>query len=158
MVWIEWSLNVNIIRKPKRTALASLLLCLITAACSNADMQGGDFKSPLDDKTAQISNISGDAAAGKIAFQQCQSCHSVEQGKHLLGPSLADIVGAPAGKSAGFNHSPASIASGVVWTKDSLDKFLTRPTSVISGTMMAFPGVPDTQARADIIAYLESPQ
>ncbi|MEP0392988.1 MAG: c-type cytochrome [Erythrobacter sp.] len=157
-MWIEWSLNTIMVRKFKLTAPVSLFLCLATTACSNAATQDDGSNSDVDDQAAQTANIVGDATAGKIAFQQCQSCHSIESGKHLLGPSLAGIVGAPAGKSPGFNHSPAGIASEIVWTKDNLDKFLTRPTSVIPGTMMAFPGVADPQARANIITYLESPE
>jgi cytochrome c len=53
-------------------------------------------------------NTQATAADGApIAFGICKSCHSVEKGKNMIGPSLAGIVGTKAGDVAGFSFSPA---------------------------------------------------
>lgn len=54
----------------------------------------------------------------------------------------------------GFRYSPAMTNSKLVWTRDTLDRCLTAPAAVVSGTFMSFPGLPDAKDRADLIAYL----
>ena len=46
-----------------------------------------------------------DAAAGKDVFKQCMACHTTEQGKNKVGPSLFGVVDRPAGKVDGFKYS-----------------------------------------------------
>jgi len=46
-------------------------------------------------------------------------------------------------------------ASGVVWSEETLDKWLTDPQAFIPGQRMNFK-VPDTADRADLIAYLKT--
>ncbi len=145
-------------KRPRFAASTIAALCLIATGCSNPEQEESGSEPNTETAVSQPANLTGDAAAGKIAFNQCLSCHSVEQDQHLMGPSLAGIVGAPAGKSVGFNHSPGSTNSNIIWTQANLNKFLEKPRSVIPGTMMAFPGVPDPQDRADIIAYLKAPE
>jgi len=41
--------------------------------------------------------------AGRLVFRKCQACHSLENGKNGLGPSLAGIVGKKAGSVPGYN-------------------------------------------------------
>jgi cytochrome c2 len=45
--------------------------------------------------------------------------------------------------------------AGITWNDANLDKFLANPTGFIHGTMM-FVGLPDSDARADVIAYLHT--
>ena len=45
--------------------------------------------------------------------------------------------------------------SGIVWTPEELDKYLTSPQTVVPHTKMIFPGLKDEQKRKDVIAYLE---
>lgn len=101
----------------------------------------------------------GDAARGETLFGRCAKCHTVDPGKHKLGPSLAGVVGRPAASAEGFSYSPAMTAhgdAGVVWAADTLDAFLADPRGVVPGTRMAFPGLKDAADRANVIAYLES--
>ncbi len=42
-----------------------------------------------------------DAAAGKEVFKVCMACHTAEQGKNKVGPSLFGVVGRPARWSEG---------------------------------------------------------
>lgn len=98
-----------------------------------------------------------DVAAGAAVFQsQCATCHSAQEGKNGTGPSLFDIVGQPAGRVAGFAYSANNTQSGVVWTPEALDLYVTAPHRVVPGTAMPYGGLPDARKRADLIAYLQS--
>ena len=88
--------------------------------------------------------------------QRCSSCHAVVPGaKAVLGPNLAGLVGRKAAATP-FAYSPALKASGVVWTKPNLDKFLAGPTKMVPGTRMVI-AVSDAQQRAAILNYLTKP-
>jgi cytochrome c len=97
-----------------------------------------------------------DAAAGEKVFAKCKACHSNVAGKNMVGPSLFGIVGRQAGTVAGFNYSEANKNSGVTWTTDKLDTYLTDPKAFMPGNKMAFPGVKDDAERKNLIAYLET--
>ena len=103
--------------------------------------------------TASITD--GDAAAGRVVFRKCQACHSLEPGKHLLGPSLAGIIGRKAGSEAGYNYSPAMTQAGIVWDTKTLDAYLADPKT-IPGNKMPFPGLKTDHDRKDVITFLAS--
>ena len=65
------------------------------------------------------------------------------------------VVGRKAGTYPGFDYSTANKDSGIVWTPEELDKYLTNPAAVVPHTKMIFPGIKDDKKRKDIIAYLE---
>lgn len=90
------------------------------------------------------------------AFGPCSVCHSAEPGKTLIGPSLFGVVGRAAGSVEGYAYSPAMKSSGITWTAETLDAFITSPHSVVAGTKMAYPGLHDAEKRADVIRYLET--
>lgn len=105
----------------------------------------------------QFASLTGTAAAGKLVFAQCRTCHVTDAGVNRIGPSLAGIIGRAAGTVPGFAYSPANSGSGITWTKEKLFQYLENPQRVVPGTKMIFPGIPDAQRRADLIAYLENP-
>lgn len=101
----------------------------------------------------------GDPAAGERAFSLCGSCHTVIDGVNTAGPSLFGIVGRPPAALEGYRYSKGMRAyaeSGAVWDEATLDAFLAKPRKLVKGTKMAFAGMPDEAARADLIAYLRS--
>lgn len=104
----------------------------------------------------QLASFTADPAHGKTVFIKCQSCHSLEPGQNRIGPSLAGLVGREAGSVEGYNYSPANANSGITWTPEKLFQYLENPQRVIPGTKMAFPGLPEAQDRADVIAYIQS--
>lgn len=105
----------------------------------------------------QFASLTGTAAAGRAVFAQCRTCHVTDPGVNRIGPSLAGIIGRTAGTVPGFAYSPANSGSGITWTKEKLFQYLENPQRVVPGTKMIFPGIPDAQRRADLIAYLENP-
>lgn len=72
----------------------------------------------------------------------------------MIGPSLFGVVGREAGTIPGFHYSPANKNSGITWTPEKLDPYLTNPKAIVPGTTMMFAGLKDAQQRADLIAYL----
>jgi cytochrome c len=98
-----------------------------------------------------------DLAKGQaLVNEQCSACHSVTKGgATLVGPNLYGIVGAPMFKSAGFTYSSAVTAKAKGnWDADSLSDWLEDPQAYAPGTAMAYPGIKNTQTRADVIAWL----
>lgn len=93
----------------------------------------------------------GDAVHGKVLYQACQACHSIEEND--LGPKHRGVVGRPAGSIADYNYSAALKGSGLTWDAATLDRWLTNPSALVPGTKMFFK-LDDAQSRADIIAYL----
>ena len=97
-----------------------------------------------------------DAAAGEKDFLVCRACHQIGPGaKIAVGPVLNGVVGRKAGTYPGYSYSTANKDSGIVWTPEELDKYLTAPQAVVPHTKMIFPGLKDDQKRKDVIAYLE---
>lgn len=96
-----------------------------------------------------------DARAGAVVFKRdCAVCHSVRRGEIVAGPSLAGLMGRPAGTVAAFPYSAAMKGSGVVWTAATLETFLASPRKMIPRINMASSGAPDPAQRADLISYL----
>lgn len=97
-----------------------------------------------------------DAAAGEKDFVVCRACHQIGPGaKIAVGPVLNGVVGRKAGTYPSYDYSPANKDSGLVWTPEELDKYLTNPQTVVPHTKMIFPGLKDAQKRKDVIAYLQ---
>jgi cytochrome c len=101
-------------------------------------------------------SAAGDPEVGAQAFRACAACHTLEPGVHRTGPSLAGVFGRKAGTAEGFHrYSEALKSADLVWREDTLSGFLTDPQAFLPGNRMTFSGIPDAQARADVIAYLK---
>jgi cytochrome c len=106
---------------------------------------------------APTAMAAGDAARGAKLFDQCMACHSVEPSEHQTGPSLAHVWNDKAATVEGFmRYSAALRRSGITWNEAMLDKWLANPAQLVPGTTMTFPGVQDSQARQDLVAYLKA--
>jgi cytochrome c len=97
------------------------------------------------------SPVHGNADRGKDLYQNCTSCHSIDEND--IGPKHRGVVGRKAGTVPDYAYSPALKASGIVWDATSLDRWLTNPSALVPGTKMFFQ-LKDPQDRADLIAYL----
>lgn len=97
------------------------------------------------------------AQAQPGAFAACAACHAVKAGgPRKMGPELDGVAGRPAGAKPGFAYSKALKASGIVWTDDKLDAYLAKPSRLVPGTIMVYPGMSDAGQREVVIAYLKS--
>jgi cytochrome c len=102
-------------------------------------------------------NAQDAAAKGAQAFQVCSACHSIEKdGEVMIGPNLWGVYGAKAAGKEDFGYSAALKASGLVWTEDNLDKWLTSPSKFVPGSIMAYPGMADPEQRKAVIAFLKA--
>lgn len=94
-------------------------------------------------------------AQGERVFRnQCQGCHSLEPGVHIAGPSLHGVVGRDAGSVDDFEYSPTLQDAQLVWTPETLDRFLADPDGFLPGTRMVFWGL-DERSRRQLIEYLQ---
>lgn len=104
---------------------------------------------------AQGANIEN----GEDVFRKCRACHLIgETARNAVGPALNDIVGRKAGIAEGFAYSDnlrELAQSGLIWTEEMLSRYIENPKAIVPKGKMAFPGLPDHQDRADVIAYLK---
>lgn len=106
---------------------------------------------------APAAAAAGDATRGARLFQNCAACHSTSPGEHMTGPSLAGVWQRRAGGAEGFaRYSEALKRSGAVWSEATLDAWLRDPAAFAPGNFMNVPGIADTRARSDLIAYLRA--
>jgi cytochrome c len=104
---------------------------------------------------APLAWADGDAAAGEGVFKKyCAVCHTTEDGKNKIGPSLHAVVGRPSGSAANFQYSEAMKGAGKTWDEAALDGYLANPRQVVPGTKMVFVGLKSDQDRKNLIAYL----
>lgn len=98
-----------------------------------------------------------DKTSGEKVFSAfCSACHSPQQGRTVMGPSLFGIVDRPAAQATDYKYSEAMRNAKLTWTNDTLDRYLPAPQQLVPGTSMRFAGLKDTKKRADLIAYLQS--
>lgn len=98
------------------------------------------------------------AARGKMIFLRCAACHAVSAtAPAKVGPHLQGVVGRASGSVPRFTYSPAMRAVRLRWDDVTLDRWLTRPASVVPGTSMVFAGLANANDRAAVIAYLKKP-
>jgi cytochrome c len=124
-----------------------------------SDLAGGERGDGADPELLGMI-AAADPEEGRTLAARCSGCHRYEaDAAPLIGPNLADIVGAPIGTAAGFAYSPAMQAladGGAVWSFELLDDFLQSPATAVPGTRMGFAGIADAGDRAAVIAFLRS--
>lgn len=94
------------------------------------------------------------APDGATLFRQrCQACHTDVAGQPArVGPNLSGVVGRKAATTT-FAYSPALKASGLVWNKANLDRYLAAPAKTVPGTKMVI-AVSNKAERDAIVAHL----
>ena len=94
----------------------------------------------------------GDPVHGEDIYQACTDCHSLDQND--VGPRHRGVYGRAAGSLPDYNYSDALKRAKIVWTEETLDKWLTDPQAFVPGTKMVF-HLDNPQDRADVIAFLK---
>jgi cytochrome c len=101
-----------------------------------------------------VSAADDEVARGKSLYEAtCAACHSPDA--HGVGPLHRGVLGRTAGKAKGYDYSPALAASKLVWTRETLQLWLTNPEALIPDQRMNF-RVDSAEERAAIISYLAS--
>ena len=103
---------------------------------------------------AAVARADGDPARGEARFQECAACHRLDAGANEVGPSLHGLFMRKAGELADFRYSPAMKRSGIVWTPETIEKYLADPQALIPANRMPYAGMANPSDRADLIAYL----
>lgn len=132
-----------------------IIAMLFIIGCVQAPANESKNESKNKSKLDQLLQ-SADAAQGKRLYLQCRACHSLEAGGiNTVGPNLHGLFGNAAGQAEGFSYSDVLLESGIVWTPETLDSWLARPSDFLPGNRMIFAGVADPADRADLILYLQ---
>ncbi len=126
-------------------------------------MQAEQASQPAAAKPAPVPSIAlllrtADVKKGQAFVEEvCAACHNYAAGAGAkIGPDLYGVVGRPRASVAGFNYSSALKGLGGTWTYHNLNLWLFNPQAVAPGTLMTFAGIPQTQTRADVIAFLRT--
>jgi cytochrome c len=110
---------------------------------------------PLPDFAAVIP--AADVAAGQQVAVRCAQCHTWDKGgPNKIGPNLYGIINRPRATHAGFAYSPAMTKHAGNWTYDDLYRYIHKPAGFIPGNKMAFAGVPKSQDRINLIAFMRT--
>ena len=103
-----------------------------------------------------LSPAPASADAGQDLFNKhCKNCHRMEPGKHTLGPSLANIVGKPAGQQD-FDRYKGLKGADFAWTEENLDAWLANPKEFLGKSTSMVSRVKDANDRKAIIEYLKA--
>lgn len=87
-----------------------------------------------------------------LFVQRCAACHALDDNK--AGPMLGGVFGRKAGSVPSYNYSPVLRNSGLIWSTDSLDRWLADPRGFVPGSRMPIK-ILDPIMRGDIISYLK---
>jgi cytochrome c len=96
----------------------------------------------------------GDAAHGATVYESlCGGCHALDENR--FGPAHRGVFGRKAGSARDYDYSAALASSKVVWSEESLDRWLSGPEKFIPGQKMSVSVVNEADRR-DVIAYLKA--
>lgn len=95
-------------------------------------------------------------AAGKRLFVNCAACHTFQQNAaHGVGPNLWGVFGSKAGTKPDFVYSDALVDSAIVWTEETIGKYIENPATFLPGNLMGFAGMANEQDRKALLAFLQ---
>ena len=145
-----------IARKPHNLSFAEAAALPLTTLTA-WEMLFDRFRLPRDrafHDTLLIVGGAGGVGGKGIVPEDCAGCRGLQGGVGSVSPERRGLFGRRAGSLPGYPYSAAMRDSGIVWSAKTLDRFIADPRRVVPGTSMAFPGIPDPQIRARLIAYL----
>jgi len=96
----------------------------------------------------------GDAARGATVYESlCAGCHALDENR--VGPAHRGVFGRKAGSAPDYDYSEALASSKVVWSEETLERWLSGPEKFIPGQKMSI-SVASEADRRDVIAYLKA--
>ena len=104
--------------------------------------------------------MAGDADAGANVFKKkCKTCHTLEEGKHRTGPSLAGIFGRQAGTTT-FKRYKGLKEADWTWDEALLDEYIMDPKAFVKArggkrSSMTFKLKKEAD-RANVIEFLKT--
>jgi cytochrome c len=132
----------------------SVIVTIVLASALALSACGTQQAQPDAAEQTASPTVPAAADAPPAAFAQCRTCHSLEPGRAMIGPSLHGVVGKPAASAPGFAYSNALKASGLTWDEKTLDAWLAGPNKLVPGSKMIFTGIADAAKRKQVIDYL----
>ena len=84
---------------------------------------------------------------------RCGGCHAFDRNKY--GPRHRGVFGRLAGTQPDYRYTEALKRSGIVWTAETLDRWMEDPRRMVPGTRMDA-GLKDPEERRLIIDYLRA--
>jgi cytochrome c len=94
-------------------------------------------------------------ARGEQLYQErCGACHALDE--HGAGPKHRDLLGRRAGTQPDYDYSPMLAASKIVWSPQTLERWIADPNALVPGNRMVVRLANDPADRAAIVAYLIS--
>jgi cytochrome c len=104
---------------------------------------------------SSVSAVAQDAQKGKVVANVCLACHSIGPGaQNKIGPELNGLDGRHSGSVPNFKYTKDYTDPGVVWNKETFEKYIKNPRAMFPDTTMIFPGIQDAQQIDDLWAYL----
>lgn len=107
---------------------------------------------------AAIAVSSGSAMAAskgaKLFKKKCGTCHTMEEGKHKVGPSLAGIIGRQAGTTS-FKKYKALKGATFTWDEENIDKWIANPKKFIGKPTAMTAKIKKEKERKLIIGFLK---
>ena len=111
-------------------------------------------------KTAQVTPVASETTPlehGAKIYKRCKACHTLnEGGKHKIGPNLWNVYGSKAGSKDGFNYSKVMAASEIIWDAETMDAYITKPSTFMKGNRMSFIGLKKQKDRDAVQLYMKS--
>lgn len=97
------------------------------------------------------------AATFEPVFEPCAHCHQIgRDARTTTGPALTGVIGRRAGQVPGYPFSDAMRASGLVWDRDTLARYIASPQAVVPGTRMVFAGLDDPAQIRALVDFIEA--
>ena len=113
----------------------------------------GGFALLIAGSAISSSSQAAEQMDGKALFEKrCGGCHSLDKDKE--GPRLAGVYGRKAGTIDSFQYSEALKNSKIVWSDNTLERWLTDTEKLVPNNDMSF-HVQSAEERKAIIAYLK---
>lgn len=143
-------------------ALAAVSAGTLAAAKTSSSSHHGRELSTLatDASPSKQAHVLSQRSAGRKLQSACSNCHVADANGALGGPDIFNgqvciFEQGAATSDANWNYSSALADSGVTWTEETLDQWLTDPKGFVNGTSMKFQGIEDAEERAQVIASLK---